>query len=132
MAERIRDKLKGTGRDLNYKEVVSILKRKNIINPLARESLDMIKYEIAEELGYFDSKGAANPEMEYRKALEKMKFEVAGELGISLQQGYNGDLTSRETGRIGGRLGGKIGGNMVRRMIKYAEERMAEESQNRY
>ena len=32
-----------------------------------------------------------------RAALDNMKFEIARELGINFKQGYNGDLTSRET-----------------------------------
>lgn len=45
--------------------------------------------------------------------LNKMKYEVAGEVGVTLQQGYNGNISAREAGRIGG--------NMVRKMIQYAE-----------
>ncbi|AZR74874.1 spore protein [Anoxybacter fermentans] len=56
-----------------------------------------------------------------------MKYEVADDLGIPLDPHYNGDLTTRDAGRIGGRLGGHIGGNMVRKMIEYAEAKMAEE-----
>jgi hypothetical protein len=33
---------------------------------------------------------------------DNMKFEVADELGIKLKDGYNGDLTARDAGRIGG------------------------------
>ena len=51
-----------------------------------------------------------------KQALDKMKYEVAGEIGVSLKNGYNGDITSREAGRIGG--------NMVKKMIMYAENNM--------
>ena len=37
-----------------------------------------------------------------RDALNNMKYEIAQELGINLKQGYNGDLTSRENGYVGG------------------------------
>jgi len=37
-----------------------------------------------------------------REALNNMKYEIAQELGINLKQGYNGDLTSRENGYVGG------------------------------
>ncbi len=53
---------------------------------------------------------------EAKEALDRFKTEVASELGISLKEGYNGDLTSREAG--------SIGGEMVRRMIKKQEEQM--------
>jgi hypothetical protein len=49
-------------------------------------------------------------------ALNNMKFEVANEVGVNLQKGYNGDLTSRDAGRVGG--------NMVKKMVQYAEENM--------
>ncbi len=39
---------------------------------------------------------------EARQALNNMKFEIANELGINLKQGYNGDLPSRQAGYIGG------------------------------
>ena len=37
-----------------------------------------------------------------RQALNNMKQEIANELGVNLKQGYDGDLTSREAGSIGG------------------------------
>ena len=53
---------------------------------------------------------------EAKEALNKFKYEVANEVGVNLKQGYNGDLTSREAG--------KIGGNMVRKLIETAERQM--------
>ena len=41
-------------------------------------------------------------------AFSQMKYEVANELGIQLNQGYNGDKTSRENGSIGGRITQKV------------------------
>jgi len=79
--------------------------------------LDQLKYEVSKELGYINS----GPK-EYEKFLNNAKFEVADELGIQLNYGYNGDITSRDAGRIGGHIGGKIGGNMVKKMIAYAED----------
>lgn len=55
---------------------------------------------------------------EAENALDKLKYEVAAEEGIGLKDGYNGDITARDAG--------KIGGNMVKKMIKYAEEHMKE------
>ena len=53
---------------------------------------------------------------EAQAALNKFKYEVASEVGVNLKDGYNGDLTSREAG--------KIGGNMVRKLIETAERQM--------
>ncbi|MBD5097850.1 MAG: alpha/beta-type small acid-soluble spore protein [Clostridium sp.] len=54
---------------------------------------------------------------EAKDAMNRFKMEVANELGVNLKQGYNGDLTSRESG--------SIGGEMVRQMIKRQEEQMS-------
>ena len=53
---------------------------------------------------------------EAREALDKFKYEVASEVGVNLKQGYNGDLSSRDAGRIGGQ--------MVRKLIQQAENQM--------
>jgi hypothetical protein len=90
----------------------------------ARRQLDQFKYEIADELAYFEP-GAERTPQDYTRALDRLKFEIAGELGIPLQDGYNGELTSRQAGAIGGRIGGPIGGNMVRRVIAVAEEELS-------
>lgn len=52
-----------------------------------------------------------------KEAMNRFKMEIANELGVNLKQGYNGDLTSAQTG--------SIGGEMVRRMIKKQEEQMS-------
>ena len=39
-----------------------------------------------------------------RDTLNRFKMEAASEVGVSLKQGYNGDLTSREAGSIGGQM----------------------------
>ena len=54
---------------------------------------------------------------EARAALDNMKYEIARELGINFNQGYNGDLSSREHGYVGG--------YMVKRLIEQAERQMA-------
>ncbi len=53
---------------------------------------------------------------EAMSALDKFKYEVASEVGVNLKDGYNGDISSRDAG--------KIGGNMVRKMIQQAENQM--------
>lgn len=39
---------------------------------------------------------------------ENMKYEVAKEVGVSLNQGYNGDISARDAGRIGGTIVKKV------------------------
>lgn len=41
---------------------------------------------------------------EARKAMSNMKQEVANELGITLNEGYNGNLSSKDAGHIGGNM----------------------------
>lgn len=54
---------------------------------------------------------------EAKNALDKFKYEVASEVGVNLKEGYNGDISSRDAGRIGG--------NMVKKMIQQVENNMA-------
>ena len=63
------------------------------------------------------SRGNKSVVPEAREALNRFKMEAASEVGVNLKQGYNGDLTSSQTG--------SIGGEMVRRMIKRQEEQMS-------
>lgn len=60
------------------------------------------------------NKKKAVPEAE--GALDKLKYEIAAEEGVELSDGYNGDITARDAG--------KVGGNMVKKMIEYAEKHM--------
>ena len=41
---------------------------------------------------------------EAKQALNQFKMEAASEVGVNLNQGYNGDLTSRQAGSIGGQM----------------------------
>ncbi len=49
-------------------------------------------------------------------ALDKFKYEVASEVGVTLKDGYNGDISAKDAG--------KIGGQMVKKMIEQAERNM--------
>lgn len=54
------------------------------------------------------------------QALDNMKYEIASELGLPVHQGsedYWGNLTARDCGAVGGK--------MVSRMIRMAEEALA-------
>ena len=50
-------------------------------------------------------------------SLERFKYEVASEVGANLKNGYNGNISARDAG--------KIGGNMGRKLIEQAENQMA-------
>ena len=57
---------------------------------------------------------------EARAAMDELKYEVANEIGVPLKKGYNGDLTSAQTGYVGG--------YMVKKMIEAQEKEMANKS----
>lgn len=50
---------------------------------------------------------------EAKHGLDTFKMEAANEVGVTLSEGYNGDLTSRENG--------SVGGQMVKRMVESYE-----------
>jgi hypothetical protein len=41
---------------------------------------------------------------EAKNALNNMKYEIANEMGVNLKQGYNGDITSKQAGTVGGEM----------------------------
>ena len=51
-----------------------------------------------------------------KEALNKFKYEVAAEVGVDLKNGYNGNISAKDAG--------KIGGTMVRKLIEQAESQM--------
>lgn len=55
--------------------------------------------------------------MDNKNALDKMKYEIASQVGVNLKQGYNGDLSARDAG--------KIGGNLTKKLIQMAEQQLA-------
>ena len=50
---------------------------------------------------------------EAKAAMEQLKMQAANEVGVTLNKGYNGELTSRQAG--------SIGGQMVKKMIESYE-----------
>ncbi|HIT70992.1 MAG TPA: alpha/beta-type small acid-soluble spore protein [Candidatus Scatovivens faecipullorum] len=63
------------------------------------------------------AKSNKNVVPEAMDSLERFKYEVASEVGVNLKNGYNGNISARDAGRIGG--------NMVRKLIEQAENQMA-------
>ena len=51
------------------------------------------------------------------EALNKFKYEVANEVGVSLKDGYNGDIAAKDAGIVGG--------NIVKKMIQQAESQLS-------
>lgn len=55
---------------------------------------------------------------EAKAAMDKFKQEIANSMNIEFKEGYNGDISAKDAGRIGGQ--------MVKRMITYAENNINE------
>jgi len=53
---------------------------------------------------------------EKKAALENFKMQAANEVGVTLKQGYNGDLTSKQAG--------SVGGQMVKKMVESYENNL--------
>lgn len=51
-----------------------------------------------------------------KSTLDKMKYEIASQVGVNLKQGYNGDISARDAG--------KIGGNITKKLIQMAEQQL--------
>ena len=51
-----------------------------------------------------------------KQALHNFKMETAREVGVTLNDGYNGELTSKQAG--------SIGGQMVKKLIQQAESNL--------
>lgn len=82
-------------------------KRRPLV-PEARGALNQLKTDVMKKQGY------------QAKSQENIKYEVAKEVNVPLKEGYNGQLTSEQAGKVGG----PIGGHMVKEMIRMAQEQM--------
>lgn len=43
-----------------------------------------------------------------RTSFDQLKYEIANQVGVSLKQGYNGDMAARDAGKIGGNITKKV------------------------
>ncbi len=88
-------------------------KRKPLV-PEAREGLNELKVSVMNKEGFMIQEH------------EQAKIEMAKEVGIPLKDGYNGQLTSREAGKVGGPIGGK----MVSELISRAKSQLVRDTKN--
>ena len=87
-----------------------------LINVETRSFFNNVKYFAGGETTMANSNSNYKAVPEAMDALEKFKYEVASEVGVTLKDGYNGNISARDAG--------KIGGNMVRKLIQQAENQM--------
>ncbi|HEY8349727.1 MAG TPA: alpha/beta-type small acid-soluble spore protein [Clostridia bacterium] len=43
-----------------------------------------------------------------RTSFDQLKYEIASQVGVNLKQGYNGDISARDAGKIGGNIVKKV------------------------
>ncbi|MDF2959966.1 MAG: alpha/beta hydrolase [Paenibacillus sp.] len=85
---------------------------RGLVIPEAAAGVERFKAEVMRQKGY--SVNMNEP--------QNVKYEVARSLGVPLSQGYNGQLSTEQAGKVGG----EIGGTMVREMIKLAQQKLME------
>jgi small acid-soluble spore protein D (minor alpha/beta-type SASP) len=93
-------------------ELIMAARRRSQLTREAAEGIDRFKAEVMRRKGY--SVNVNEP--------RNVKYEVARSLGIPLSNGYNGQLSTEQAGKIGG----EIGGTMVREMIRIAQQKLME------
>lgn len=84
--------------------------RKRLVVPEAREALNQFKTQLLQEEGIVPD--GTKP--------SKVSYEVAKDMNIPFDQEYNGDLTTKDAGKIGG----QIGGRMVKELVRLAQEEL--------
>ena len=65
---------------------------------------------------YFFKSSKALIILDLRRVITSNNFFTPSEVGVTLKDGYNGNISARDAGRIGG--------NMVRKLIQQAENNM--------
>lgn len=80
--------------------------------PEARQALDRFKADVMRQQGYEVDPTQPN----------QVKYAVARSVGVPLDEGYNGQLSTEQAGKVGG----QIGGAMVREMIRRAQESLVQ------
>ncbi|WP_158737864.1 small, acid-soluble spore protein, alpha/beta type [Alteribacillus sp. YIM 98480] len=84
-------------------------RRNKILVPESRKQLDQLKAKVSNI-----------------NNAENAKFETAEEQGVTLNNGYNGEIKAKDAGKIGGNIGGK----MVRELVKMAEQQLNEKRES--
>lgn len=86
-------------------------RRRKLLIPEAREGMDKLKARVISQ-----QLGRPIPS-------EHVKYEVAKQVGVPLSPGYNGELKTKNAGKIGG----EIGGHMVKELVRMAQSSLTNE-----
>lgn len=88
--------------------------RNKLLVPEAREGLNQLKSEVLQREGLISKSTNDN----------EIPQEIARDIGVPFNQNYNGDITTKDAGKIGG----QIGGRMVRELVRRAQEQLVRKS----
>jgi len=69
---------------------------------------------------------------EAKEAMNQFKMEAANEVGVSLKQGYNGDLTSKQAGSVGGQMVKNVKPVRSVRFVRVDRNAIGHEAEVRY
>lgn len=83
-------------------------RRRKLLVPESREGLEKLKAQVI-------SRQLGRP-----VPADQVKYEVAKQVGVPLSRGYNGQLETKNAGKIGG----QIGGQMVKELVRMAQENL--------
>jgi len=89
-------------------------RRNKILIPEASNRLERLKTKVLVEDGLISRNTIP----------QNITNEVAKSIGVDYSPGYNGNITTKDAGKIGG----NIGGRMVRELVKMAQKQLAEKS----
>lgn len=91
-------------------------RRNRLLVPEAREALDRLKCEVVQE-------NFPEAEVHCSTNPNDAKYAVAEQVNVPMSKGDNGELTTRQAGKVGGQLGG----SMVRRLVEIAQQQLLEQ-----
>ena len=57
-----------------------------------------------------------------RDAMDRFKMEAANDVGVTLKQGYNGDISARQAGSIGGQMVKNVCPARLVRNVQFSRE----------
>jgi small acid-soluble spore protein D (minor alpha/beta-type SASP) len=93
-------------------------RRRKLLVPDSREAMETLKAQVIA-----DKSTPQTPRSAASVSNQGSVASVASRLGIPYQPSDNGNMTTRQAGKIGG----QIGGTMVQRLIQLAEQNLATE-----
>lgn len=90
-------------------------KNRSALVPESRSALDQFKKDVLVKDGLISKD----------TPVKDINIEVAKEVGVPLTNVYNGNISTKDAGKVGG----QIGGRMVKELVRMAQEELAKKGQ---